>query len=58
MVMMRGAIFGFGCNNYHQLGVVDSSTLLGDIISTPTEVFATVMKFKGNARLSDNSVNT
>jgi alpha-tubulin suppressor-like RCC1 family protein len=27
MVMMRGAVFGFGCNNNHQLGVVDPTAL-------------------------------
>ena len=42
MVTMRGAVFGFGDNNNHQLGVVDPSALSGGIISTPTEVFAGV----------------
>ena len=42
MVTMRGAVFGFGDNDNHQLGVVDPSALSGGIISTPTEVFAGV----------------
>jgi hypothetical protein len=54
MVTMRGAEFGFGCNDGHELGVVDPSTLLGDTISTPTEVFAIVTKFKGTAKLPDD----
>jgi hypothetical protein len=49
MVTMRGAIFGFGYNNKHQLGVVDPSAQSGDIVSMPTEVFATVTKLKGAA---------
>jgi alpha-tubulin suppressor-like RCC1 family protein len=49
MVTMRGDVFGFGWNNYHQLGVVDPSALLGDIVSTPTEVFSAVTKSKGVA---------
>jgi alpha-tubulin suppressor-like RCC1 family protein len=44
MVTMRGAIFGFGCNDYHQLGVVDPSALSGNIVSTPIEVFAAVIQ--------------
>ena len=47
MVIMRGAIFGFGCNNDHQLGVVDPNALLGDITFMPTEVIAAVTKLKG-----------
>jgi alpha-tubulin suppressor-like RCC1 family protein len=58
MVTMKGAVFGFGCNNNHQLGMVDPSALLGDIVSTPNEVFATVTKVKGAARLPDGSVTT
>jgi alpha-tubulin suppressor-like RCC1 family protein len=46
MVTTRGVIFGFGCNDHHQLGVVDPSALSGDIVSTPTKVFSTVTKFK------------
>jgi alpha-tubulin suppressor-like RCC1 family protein len=42
MVMMRGAILGFGYNDDHQLGVVDPSALSGGIISMPIEVFAGV----------------
>jgi alpha-tubulin suppressor-like RCC1 family protein len=53
MVTMRGAIFGFGCNDYHQLGVVDPSALSNDIVSMPTEVFVAVTKFKGAIRLLD-----
>jgi alpha-tubulin suppressor-like RCC1 family protein len=49
MVTMKGAIFGFGSYHAHQLGVVDPSALSGDTVSTPTEVFATVTKFKGVA---------
>jgi hypothetical protein len=49
MVMMRGDVFGFGRNNYHQLGVVDPSALLGNIVLTPTEVFSIVTKSKGVA---------
>jgi alpha-tubulin suppressor-like RCC1 family protein len=45
MVTMRGAVFGFGCNNNHQLGVDPSA------LSEPTEVFATITKFKRAARL-------
>jgi hypothetical protein len=53
MVTMRGAVFGFGSNNNHQLGVVDPSALLGDTILMPTEVFAAITKFKGAAKLPD-----
>ena len=49
MVTMMGAIFGFGNYHAYQLGVVDPSALLGDIVSTPIEVFAIVTKFKGAA---------
>jgi hypothetical protein len=58
MVMMSRAIFGFGCNNDHQLGVVDPSALSGDTVSTPTEVFVAVTKFKGATKLPDGSVTT
>jgi hypothetical protein len=51
MVTMEGAVFGFGHNNEHQLGMVDPSALLGDTISMPTEMFAEVTKFKGIARI-------
>jgi alpha-tubulin suppressor-like RCC1 family protein len=47
MVTMRGAVFGFGCNDHHQLGVVDPSALLDDTVSTPTKVFTGVTKSKG-----------
>jgi hypothetical protein len=47
MVMMKGAVFGFGCKYDHQLGVVDLSAVSGDTVLTPTEVFAKVTKFKG-----------
>jgi alpha-tubulin suppressor-like RCC1 family protein len=53
MVTMRGAVFGFGHNNRHQLGVVDPSALLGEIVLTPTEVFVAVTKSNGVARLPD-----
>jgi hypothetical protein len=53
MVTMRGVVLGLGCNDDHQLGVVDPSALLGDTVSTPTKVFATVTKFKGAAGLPD-----
>ena len=46
MVTMEGAVFGFGHNNDHQLGVVDPSLLSGDTVLMPTEVFAEVTKFK------------
>jgi hypothetical protein len=58
MVMMRGAVFGFGCNKDHQLGVVDPSALLNDTVSTPIEVFVAVTKFNGAARLPDGGVTT
>jgi hypothetical protein len=58
MVTVSGAIFGFGWNNDHQLGVMDPSTPLGDTISTPIEVFAIVNKFKRIARLPDGSIVT
>ena len=51
-------VFGFGRNNNHQLGVVDPSALLGDIVSTPNEVFAAITKFKGAVRLPNGSVIT
>jgi alpha-tubulin suppressor-like RCC1 family protein len=47
MVTMRGAVFGFGLNDHHQLGVVDPSAILDDTVSTPTEVFPGITKFKG-----------
>jgi alpha-tubulin suppressor-like RCC1 family protein len=53
MVTIRGAVFGFGSNVNHQLGVVDPSALLGDRVSTSTEVFFAITKFKGAARLVD-----
>jgi alpha-tubulin suppressor-like RCC1 family protein len=46
MVTMKGAVFGFGYNSNHQLGVVDPSALSGDTVSTPTEVFAAITKSK------------
>ena len=49
MVTMRGAVFGFGYNNEHQLGVVDPNAQSGDIVTMPTEVFATITKFNGAA---------
>jgi hypothetical protein len=58
MVTMRGAIFGFGWNYNHQLGVVDPSALLGGTVSMPTKVFTAITKFKGAARLSDGSIIT
>jgi alpha-tubulin suppressor-like RCC1 family protein len=58
MVTMRGAIFGFGCNNDHQLGVVDPSAQSGDIILTLTEMFTVVTKFNRAARLPHGSVST
>jgi alpha-tubulin suppressor-like RCC1 family protein len=58
MVTMKGAVFGFGWNNDHQLGMVDPSGLSGDTVSTPTEVFAAVTKFKGAAKLLDGSITT
>jgi hypothetical protein len=58
MVIMSGAVFGFGRNNFHQLGVIDPSALSGDTILTPTEVFATVTKFRGSAKLLDGIVTT
>jgi hypothetical protein len=51
MVTMKGAIFGFGCNDHYQLGVVDPSVLSEATISTPTEVFTAITKFKGTTRL-------
>jgi alpha-tubulin suppressor-like RCC1 family protein len=56
MVTMTGAVFGFGRNDSYQLGVVDPSALSGDIVSTPTEVFAAITKFKGAVRLHDGTV--
>jgi alpha-tubulin suppressor-like RCC1 family protein len=53
MVTMEGAVFGFGRNNVHQLGMVDPSALSSDTVSMPTEVFAEVTKFKRDARLPD-----
>jgi alpha-tubulin suppressor-like RCC1 family protein len=53
MVKMRGAIFGFGCNNDHQLGVVDPSIIPCGIVSMPTKVFTAITQFKGAARLPD-----
>jgi hypothetical protein len=53
MVTLMGAVFGFGCNDLDQLGVVDPSALSGDTVSMPTEVFATVTKFKGATKLHD-----
>jgi alpha-tubulin suppressor-like RCC1 family protein len=53
MVMMKGAVLGFGHNDDHQLGVVDPSAQSNDIVSTPTEVFVGVTKFKGVVRLPD-----
>jgi hypothetical protein len=58
MVTMRGVVFGFGCNDDHQLGVVDPSALLDDTVSMPIEVFAAVTKLKGATRLLDGSVTT
>ena len=55
MVTMRGAIFGFGLNDNHQLGVVDPSALSGDRVLSPTKVFVPVTKFKGAARLLDGN---
>jgi hypothetical protein len=52
---MRGAIFGYGSNNKHQLGVVDQSALLDDFASTPIVVFAGVTKSKRAAKLHDGS---
>jgi len=47
IVTTRGAIFGFGLNDNQQLGVVDPSALLDDIVVLePTEVFAAVTKCK------------
>jgi hypothetical protein len=42
MVTMRGAVFGFGWNHDHQLGVVDPSALTGDTVSMLTEVFVAI----------------
>jgi hypothetical protein len=58
MVTMTGAVFGFGCNNDHQLGMVDPSALFGDIILTPTTVFSVVTKFNRALRLLDGSATT
>ena len=58
MVTMRGAIFGFGWNYDHQLGVVDPNSLLGVTNSMPIEVFTAIMKFKEADRLFDGSVIT
>jgi hypothetical protein len=58
MVTMSGAVFGFRCNNKHQLGVVDPSALLDDIVSVPSEVFVAITKFKGAIKLPNGSVTT
>ena len=47
IVTTKGALFGFGYNNNHQLGVVDPSALSGDTILIPTTVFAVITKSKG-----------
>lgn len=52
MVTTRGALFGFGRNEGHQLGVVDPSPF-----STPSEVFAAVTRSKGAARLPDGGTS-
>ena len=51
MVIMKGAVFGFGHYDNHQLGVVVPSALSGDTISTPTKVFAAVVKFNKATKL-------
>jgi hypothetical protein len=58
MVTMKGALFGFGCNDYYQLGFVDPSSLSGNLVLTPTKVFVAVTKSKGAAGLPDDSVIT
>ena len=57
-VTMEGAIFAFGSNNKHQLGVVDQSALLADFTSTPIEVFAAITESKRAAILHDSSDST
>jgi alpha-tubulin suppressor-like RCC1 family protein len=51
MVTMRGTVLGFGCNNIHQLGVVDPGVLSGHTVLMPTEVFVTITQFKEADRL-------
>jgi alpha-tubulin suppressor-like RCC1 family protein len=51
MVTTRGAMFGFGRNDTHQLGVVDPSAPSGDTVSMPTEVFTAVTKSEGAAEI-------
>jgi hypothetical protein len=57
MVTTRGAVFGFGRNEGHQLGVVDPSPFSGDIVSTPSEVFVAVTRSKGAAGLPDGGTS-